>query len=215
MLTEQPPYLGNIKKDGAAEQIRLFLMARKRWARRQAKGTALPTLSQLMEESDVNSLCTISLARFKREDKLAFAIEYQEAQAGEEESEERFWISDEEDDESSVRDYEDDDVRVRGIAANRKFSAASRRDSTNFLRVPRKTSALAAITERRNKFEAAMLDDKHLLSILSVVYGPKSQSDSLTLLKSVRMSQEAPYQSLQTAADYFNEFRETVKWIND
>ena len=110
VLTEQPPYLGNIKKDGAAEQIRLFLMARKRWARRQAKGTALPTLSQLMEESDVNSLCTISLARFKREDKLTFAIEYQEAQAGEEESEERFWISDEEDDESSVRDYEDDDV---------------------------------------------------------------------------------------------------------
>ena len=59
-----------------------------------------------------------------------------------------------------------------------------------------------------------MLDDKHLLSILSVVYGPKSQSDSLTLLKSVRMSQEAPYQSLQTAANYFNEFRETVKWIS-
>ncbi len=122
VLTEQPPYLGNIKKDGAAEQIRLFLMARKRWARRQAKGTALPTISQLMEESDVNSLCTISLARFKREDKLAFATEYQEAQAdSEEEDEERFWISDEEDDESSVRGsrgYEDDDVRIRGIAAN-------------------------------------------------------------------------------------------------
>ena len=29
VLTEQPPYLGNIKKDGAAEQIRLFLMSRK------------------------------------------------------------------------------------------------------------------------------------------------------------------------------------------
>ena len=25
---------------------------------------------------------------------------------------------------------------------------------------------------------------------------------------------KAPYQSLQTAADCFNEFRETVKWIN-
>jgi len=85
VLTEQPPYLRNIKKDGAAEQIRLFLMARKRWARRQAKGTALPTLSQLMEESDVNSLCTISLARFKREDKLKFTTEYQEAQADSEE----------------------------------------------------------------------------------------------------------------------------------
>ena len=94
-------------------------MARKRWARRQAKGTALPTLSQLMEESDVNSLCTISLARFKREDKLKFAIEYREAQAdSEEEDEERFWISDEKDDESSVRGYEDDDARIRGVAAN-------------------------------------------------------------------------------------------------
>ena len=75
-----------------------------------------------MEESDVNSLCTISLARFKREDKLKFAIEYQEAQANsEEENEERFWISDEEDNESNVRGYEDDDVRIRGIAAKSKF----------------------------------------------------------------------------------------------
>ena len=105
-------------------------------------------------------------------------------------------------------------MRIQDIAANRKFSAASRRDSTIVLRVPRKTSALAAITERRKEFEAAMLDDKHLLSILSVVYGPKGQSDSLTLLKGVRMSQAAPYQSLQTAADYFNEFRDTAKWIN-
>ena len=68
------------------------------------------------------------------------------------------------DDESSVRGYEDDDVRIQGVAANRKFSAASRRDSTIFLRAPRKTSALAAITERRNKFEAAMLDDFRALS---------------------------------------------------
>ena len=202
VLTEQPPYMGNIKKDGAAEQIRLFLMARKRWARRQSKDTTLPTLSQLMEESDVNSLCTISLARFKREDKLKFATEYQEA--NEEDSAEQFWISEDEDDDSSIR----------GIAANRNFSAASRRDSTFFSRVPRKTSALSAIAERRNKFEAAMLEDKSLLKILSVVYGPKSQSDSLALLKGVRMSQEAPYQSLQTAADYINEFKETVKWIS-
>ncbi len=71
VLTEQPPYLGNIKKDGAAEQIQLFLMARKRWARRQSKDTTLPTLSQLMEESDVNSLCTISLARLKEKINLS------------------------------------------------------------------------------------------------------------------------------------------------
>ena len=51
-----------------------------------------------MEESDVNSLCTISLARFKREDKLKFATEYQEA--NEEDSAEQFWISEDEDDDS-------------------------------------------------------------------------------------------------------------------
>ena len=105
-------------------------MARKRWARRQAKGTALPTLSQLMEESDVNSLCTISLARFKREDKLNFAIEYQEAQANSEEENEEFWISDEEDDESNVRGYEDDDVRIPFGALLQIEISLRRRDET-------------------------------------------------------------------------------------
>ena len=85
VLTEQPPYLGNIKNIGATEQIRLFLIARKRWIRRQPKDATLPTLSQLMEENDVNSLCTIALARFKREEKVAFAAEYQEANAKDEE----------------------------------------------------------------------------------------------------------------------------------
>ena len=184
VLTEQPPYLGNIKTTGATEQIRSFLLARKRWTRRQPKNAALPTLSQLIEENDINSLCTIALARFKREDKVAFAAEYQEANTrDEEEDDDRFWISDDEEDEMQS---------LRGIAIDRRLYATSRRESSGFSRVSRKVAAKAAITERRKKYEAAMLEDKHLLKILSVVYGPKSQTDSMALLKGVRMSQEAP-----------------------
>ena len=51
-----------------------------------------------------------------------------------------------------------------------------------------------------------MLDDDNLLSLLSVVFGPKSKVDSLTLLEGVCMSSEAPYHSLQTTAEYLNEF---------
>ena len=83
---------------------------------------------------------------------------------------------------------------LRGIAIDRRLSATSRRESSGFSRVSRKVAAKAAITERRKKYEAAMLEDKHLLKILSVVYRPKSQTDSMALLKGVRMSQEAPYQ---------------------
>ena len=57
VLTEQPPLLGTIREKGAADQIKSFLVARKKWARRQAKGAALPTLVQLMEESDIKSVC--------------------------------------------------------------------------------------------------------------------------------------------------------------
>ena len=159
-----------------------------------------------MEENDVNSLCTIALARFKREDKVAFAAEYQEANAKDEEGDEdRFWISDDDDDEMQS---------MRGIAMDQRLSSAPRRESSSFTRVSRKALAIAAIAERCERYEAVMLEDKHLLRILSVVHGPKSQTDSLALLKGVRMSQEAPYQSLQTAADYINEFKVTVKRIS-
>ena len=117
----------------------------------------------------------------------------------------RFWISDDEDDEMQS---------IRGIAMDRRLSGVPRRESSAFARVSRKATAIATIAERRKKYEAVMLEDKHLLRILSVVHGPKSQTDSMALLKGVRMSQEAPYQSLQTAADYINEFKETVKWIS-
>ena len=69
---------------------------------------------------------------------------------------------------------------------------ADRRESRIFNRVSKKAAAKAAIAERREEFEATMLSDKCVLSILSVVYGPKSKVDSLTLLEGVRMSSEAP-----------------------
>ena len=99
VLTEQPPQLGNIKEKGAADQIKSFLMARKRWARRQAKGVTLPTLVQLMEESDIELLSTIALARFQQEDEMTFSAEYRDrAGASNQRDEERFWISDDDDD---------------------------------------------------------------------------------------------------------------------
>ena len=72
VLTEQPPYLGEINTKGAAEQIKQFLEAKKRWSRRQGKSTTLPTIVQLMEESDIEMHSTIALARFQRNDKQKF-----------------------------------------------------------------------------------------------------------------------------------------------
>ena len=102
MLTEQPPQLGNIKEKGAAEQMKWFLMARKKWARRQAKGVTLPTLVQLMEERDIELLSTIALARFQQEDEMTHSAEYRDrAGASNRRDEERFWISDDDDDEGA------------------------------------------------------------------------------------------------------------------
>ena len=212
VLTEQPPQLGNIKEKGAVDQIKSFLMARKRWARCQAKGVTLPTLVQLMEESDIELLSTIALARFQQEDEMTFSAEYRDrAGASNQRDEERFWISDDDDD-----DREEDmgeTLNLLGIAVPPRRESATRRDSTQFKQVSRQETAREAIDSRYKEFETTMLDDDNLLSLLSVVYGPKSKVDSLTLLEGVRMSSEAPYHSLQTAAEYLNEFKECVKWI--
>ena len=213
VLTEQPPLLGTIREKGAADEIKSFLVARKKWARRQAKGAALPTLVQLMEESDIELLSTIAIARFQQEDEIAFPAEYRDrAGAKDQRDEERFWISDD-DDEDEEGAEERNTLNLLGISVPPRRESATRRGSTMFRRVSRQETARKAINKRRQDFEETMLDDDNLLSLLSVVYGPKSKVESLTLLEGVRMSSEAPYHSLQTAVEYLNEFKECVKWI--
>ena len=211
VLTEQPPLLGTIRERGAADQIKSFLVARKKWARRQAKGAALPTLVQLMEESDVDLLSTIAIARFQQEDEMAYPAEYKDrAGALSQRDVERFWISD--DDEDGAEE-EDNTSNLLGIAVSPRKESATRRDSNLYKRVSRQDAASEAIEKRRQEFEETMLDDDNLLALLSVVYGPKSKVESLTLLEGIRMSSEAPYHSLQTAAEYLNEFKDCVRWI--
>ena len=186
-------------------------MARKRWARRQAKSVTLPTLVQLMEEKDIELLSTIALARFQQEDEITFSAEYRDrAGARNQRDEERFWIYDDDD---NREENMEETLKLLGIAVPPRRESATRRESTQFKRVSRQEAAREAIDSRRKEFETTMLDDDNLLSLLSVVYGPKSKVDSLTLLEGVRMSSEAPYHSLQTAAEYLNEFKECVKWI--
>ena len=36
----------------------------------------------------------------------------------------------------------------------------------------------------------------------------------MALLKKIKMASDAPYHSLQPAANYVNEFKEAVQWIN-
>ena len=134
VLTEQPPQLGNIKEKEAAEQIKSFLMARKKWARRQAKGVTLPTLVQLTEESDIELLSTIALARFQQEDEITFSAEYRDrAGASNQRDEERFWISDDDDDEDGGEKMKDT-LNLLGISVplRRESESATRRDSTLF-----------------------------------------------------------------------------------
>ena len=138
VLTEQLPQLGIIKEKGAAGQIKLFLMARKRWARRQAKGVTLPTLVQLMEESDIELLSTIALGQFQQEDEMTFSAEYRDrAGASNQRDEERFWISDDDDDDNDDDREEDmgETLNLIGIAVPPRRESATRRDSTQFKRV--------------------------------------------------------------------------------
>ena len=194
VLTEQPPYLGKIATQGAAEQIKKFLVAKKRWSRRQTPGAVLPTIVQLMEESDIDMLSTIALARFQKEDKTKFSAEYRAANSRDSvQDAEQYWISEDGELDCNLSSFMGTTVDLE--ATDTSPFTNPRRASGLFKQTPRRETAKAAIAERRAHFEANMLKDHNILSIFSLVYGPKSQVDSMALLKKIKMASDAPYQS--------------------
>ena len=117
VLSEQPPLLGKISSLRAGAQIREFLTARKRYNRRHSGGTVvLPSLQQLMEEDDLEQIRVIMTARFTKEDRERYPVEYVQRDTEEESDLE------EEESDSEEDSGEEDLARLAGIQAREVFT---------------------------------------------------------------------------------------------
>jgi hypothetical protein len=223
VLSEQPPLLGKISSSRAGAQIREFLTARKRYNRRHSGGTVvLPSLQQLMEEDDLEQIRVIMTARFTKEDRERYPVEYVQRDT-EEESD----LEEEESDSEEGSDEEDlarlAGIQAREVFTERKKSASrvgnlsrgmskNKRDSESTVRI----SSSEKIKKRREQFEREIFEEKNLLEALRYIFGPKNLVQGVEALRAIRMeSNSLPYRSLQESAEYVAHFQETLEWVGD
>ncbi len=218
VLTEQPPLLGKISSSRAGAQIREFLTARKKYSRRHSGGAVvLPSLQQLMEEDDLEQIRVIMTARFTKEDRERFPLEYAQRE-----------VEDEEELDSEEGSDDEDLARLASIQVGEAFTerkkSASRigkesKEIGENKQVVENTVRICAaekIKKRREEFEKGIFEEKNLMDALRYIYGPKNLVQGMEALRAIRMeASSSPYRSLQESAEYVAQFQEALDWVGN
>jgi hypothetical protein len=175
-----------------------------------------------MEEDDLEQIRVIMTARFTKEDRERYPVEYVQRDT-EEESD----LEEEESDSEEGSDEEDlarlAGIQAREVFTERKKSASrvgnlsrgmskNKRDSESTVRM----SSSEKIKKRRELFEREIFEEKNLLEALRYIFGPKNLVQGVEALRAIRMeSNSLPYRSLQESAEYVAHFQETLEWVGD